>query len=87
MSEQISYNFKCTFCGSNELLAKYRCNSVVAYPVTKLVDGDMRRDKNSRQEIWHDREYFDGYTCSKCGASFSSMENMARLGAAIKFDV
>lgn len=87
MSEQISYIFTCPVCGSNELLAKYTCDSVVTYPVTKLVEGDMRRDKTSRKEIWHGMEEFAGYMCAGCKCQFSSMRSMYDQNATIRFDV
>ena len=85
--EQVSYIFHCHMCGCNELLAKYRCESVVAYPVTKLVENDMRRDKEKRKEVWHGREQFEGYVCARCGWQFSSMGEMFRSNATSKFEV
>lgn len=85
--EQISYIFHCPNCGSNELLARYTCDSEVVYPVTKLVENDMRRDKERRREVWHGREAFNGYSCACCGHRFSSMGEMYREKATSKFEV
>ena len=85
--EQISYIFHCHMCGSNDLRARYRCETIVSYPVTKLVENDMRRDKERRKEEWHSREQFEGYVCAKCGWHFSSMQEMFRANASSKFEV
>lgn len=85
--DQISYIFHCPNCGSNELLASYTCDSEVVYPVTKLVENDMRRDRERRKEVWHGRESFNGYVCAHCGRRFSSMVEMYRANATSKFEV
>lgn len=85
--EQTSYVFKCPSCGCNDLLMLYACNSLAGYPVTKLVEGDIRKDRHVRQEIWHGMERFDGYQCKCCGNRYNNLPHMIECGAVVKFDV
>lgn len=85
--EQKSYIFKCSHCGCHDLLMRYECRSVVAYPVTKLVEGDIRKDKHSRTEITHGPETCTGLICANCGWRYESIEDLVAAEAVVKFDV
>lgn len=84
--EQKSYMFRCRHCGSGDLLICYRTETMRAYTVTKLVEGDVRKDKSSGIDISRGRETFCGYKCPNCGTMFRDINEMLSDKSVVAFE-
>lgn len=84
--EQKSYMFRCRNCGCGDLYICYRTEAIRAYTVTKLVEGDVRRDKSSGTNLSLGRESFCGYRCQGCGQMFCDINDLKVNHSVVDFE-